>query len=96
MRMKRMAAVMLTITIMLALSATVFAGSHHGTNKTAHYYGDGHSYHKLCVVEDCTQTKNHYHDGTYYYAHHANDGHDYHDEWHYEGDGHKIHSEYHH
>lgn len=51
---------------------------HNGKSYTAHYYGDGHTYHAYCAAEDCSIVGYHEHDGTYCFGHTVNDGHNYH------------------
>ena len=51
---------------------------HNRISYAAHYYGDGHTYHKYCSIEDCTKAGYHSHTGVCYFGHIADDGHDYH------------------
>jgi hypothetical protein len=42
---------------------------HSGVYYTAHYYGDGHSYHGYCTISGCTLTGYHKHGEVYCFGH---------------------------
>ncbi|MDR2903186.1 MAG: hypothetical protein LBU77_01575 [Clostridiales bacterium] len=74
---KSIAALTVMALALTAMPFTAFAG-HHGRGHRAHTLNDGHDYHQVCAIEDCTVAGVHVHDGVSYFAHENNDGHSYH------------------